>query len=268
MLSDMEARPVPGSNGDSINEELEKELELLLCEPRRQEASDWEGELNIYRSGSAPPTVEGSLTAVGGLFGGGGEGNPLTEFSASKSGNGFLSEEELCSDPAYLSYYYANMRLNPRLPPVMMSKEDQRSVQRLQAGSSGLGGIGDKRKVNRVENAGIGPLFSMQSGYNSQKEESPVELRKPQPSSEWLDRGDDGLIGLPGLGLGGRRKSLADIIQVFSSLTSICMCVHSLFGFAVFFYCNGGFHEAFLFIIIIIYIFINIVFWYSRNEET
>eukprot|EP00268_Persea_americana_P041744 TRINITY_DN416_c0_g1_i1.p1 TRINITY_DN416_c0_g1~~TRINITY_DN416_c0_g1_i1.p1 ORF type:complete len:1038 (-),score=235.60 TRINITY_DN416_c0_g1_i1:607-3720(-) len=210
----MDLRPAVGSNGYLYSEELEKELELLLLDPRRQEASDREGELSRYRSGSAPPTIEGSLAAVGGLFGGGGKGGGLAEFSASNSGNGFLSEEELRSDPAYLSYYYANMRLNPRLPPVMMSNEDRRSVQRLQAGSSGLGGIGDKRKVNRVDGAGMGPLFSIQSGYDSQKEDSAVESRKPQSSSEWLDnRGDDGLIGLPGLGLGDRRKSLADIIQ-------------------------------------------------------
>lgn len=220
----MDLRPAVGSNGYLYSEELEKELELLLLDPRRQEASDREGELSRYRSGSAPPTIEGSLAAVGGLFGGGGEGGGLAEFSASNSGNGFLSEEELRSDPAYLSYYYANMRLNPRLPPVMMSNEDRRSVQRLQAGSSGLGGIGDKRKVNRVDGAGMGPLFSIQSGYDSQKEDSAVESRKPQSSSEWLDnRGDDGLIGLPGLGLGDRRKSLADIIQVIS-IFSLCVC--------------------------------------------
>ena len=44
-----------------------------------QEASDRERELSRYRSGSAPPTVEGSLSAVGGLFGGG-SGAGTTDF--------------------------------------------------------------------------------------------------------------------------------------------------------------------------------------------
>nr|GMD59055.1 pumilio homolog 1-like [Ipomoea batatas] len=51
-----------------------EELELLLREQQRrqlEEANDLERELSIYRSGSAPPTVEGSLSAFGRLLGGG-----------------------------------------------------------------------------------------------------------------------------------------------------------------------------------------------------
>ncbi|XP_058109574.1 pumilio homolog 2-like [Magnolia sinica] len=181
-----------GSSEGSYGEDLGKEIGLLL--QRRQEASDQERELNLYRSGSAPPTVEGSLSAVGGLFGHGG---------------GDLSEEELRSDPAYLSYYYANVNMNPRLPPPVLSKEDMRFAQRLQAGGSGLGGIGDRRKVNRVDEGGSRSLFSLQPGFK----ECDPESRNSQASSEWLERGGDGLIGLSGLGLGGRQKSLADIFQ-------------------------------------------------------
>ena len=70
MLSELGRRPMLGSNEGSFGDELEKEIGMLLREQRRQEADDRERELNIYRSGSAPPTVEGSLSAVGGLFGG------------------------------------------------------------------------------------------------------------------------------------------------------------------------------------------------------
>ncbi|KAJ8636694.1 hypothetical protein MRB53_010961 [Persea americana] len=194
MLSDMGMRTMLGSSEGSYGEDLE-ELGLLL--QRRQEASEREREreLNIYRSGSAPPTVEGSLSAVGGLFGHGGD----------------LSEEDLRSDPAYSSYYYAHVNLNPRLPPPALSKEDSRFTQRLQAGGSGLGGIGDRRRANRVDDEGSRSLFSMQPGLASAKEGSGVE--QSEASSEWLERGDDGLIGLSGLGLGGRQKSLAHIFQ-------------------------------------------------------
>ncbi|XP_058099325.1 pumilio homolog 2-like isoform X2 [Magnolia sinica] len=214
MLSEMGMRTMLGSNDGSYGEDLGTELELLLQEQRRQEASDRERELNLYRSGSAPPTVEGSLTAVGSLFGHG-SGDAVADFPGSKnsSTNGFLSEEELRSDPAYLSYYYAHVKLNPRLPPPVLSKEDMRFAQRLQAGGTAYGGIGDRRKVNRVEDGGSKSLFSLQPGFNSQKDESEIESRKPQRSSEWLERGGDGLIGLSGLGLGSRQKSLADIFQ-------------------------------------------------------
>lgn len=199
-----------GSNENSFGDELEKEIGLLLREQRREDADDREKELNLYRSGSAPPTVEGSLSAVGGLFNHGiGGGSAFSEFARSKGGNGFMSEEELRSDPAYLSYYYSNVNLNPRLPPPLLSKEDWRFQQRLQGGSSA---IGDRRKVNKND-SGVGARahFQMPPGFNSKRQDPENESEKVQGSVEW---GGDGLIGLPGLGLGSKQKSLAEMFQV------------------------------------------------------
>lgn len=213
-----------GTNDGSFGDELENELGLLLHEHRR-EADDHEKELNMYRSGSAPPTVEGSLSAVGGLFGnnnGSNNNNNHLAFSEFAGGNGFMSEDELRADPAYLSYYYSNVNLNPRLPPPLLSKEDWRFSQRMQSGGGGggvgLGGIGDRRKSNRTDGGGGGgsggggvSLFSMPPGFNSKKQEAEVsEAEKVKVSAEW---GGDGLIGLPGLGLGSKQKSLAEIFQ-------------------------------------------------------
>lgn len=179
MMSEMSMRSMLKNNGD-YSEDLS-----LLIRQQRQEVSEREKELNPYRSGSAPPTVEGSLNAVGGLF---------------DAVNGFASEEELRADPAYHSYYYANVNLNPRLPPPLRSKEDWRFAQRGGAGGgSGVGGIGDRRKGGRG-GGGEGSLFSVQP-------ENGAAAR----NGEW---GGDGLIGLPGLGLGSRQKSIAEILQV------------------------------------------------------
>ncbi|CAN1846739.1 Pumilio homolog 2 [Linum perenne] len=145
----------------------------------------------MYRSGSAPPTVEGSLNAVGGLFGVSGK-------------NGFVNEEELRSDPAYSAYYYSNVNLNPRLPPPLMSKEDWRFSQRMK------GGIGDRRNVSRADSGSGRSMFAMPPGFNSRKAENGSELENVRNSNEW---GGDGLIGLPGFGLGAKQKSLADIFQ-------------------------------------------------------
>ncbi|XP_061368447.1 pumilio homolog 2-like isoform X2 [Gastrolobium bilobum] len=210
MLSELGRRPMLGSNEGSYGEELEKDIGMLLREQRRLEADDRERELNIFRSGSAPPTVEGSLNAVGGLFGGGGGGGAFSEFQGTKDGNGFASEEELRSDPAYLSYYYSNVNLNPRLPPPLLSKEDYRFQQRLKGGASVLGGIGDRRKVNRADDNGGRSLFSTPPGFNMRKQESEVATEKTRGSAEW---GGDGLIGLPSLGLRSKQKSLAEIFQ-------------------------------------------------------
>ncbi|KAL4571090.1 hypothetical protein LXL04_017840 [Taraxacum kok-saghyz] len=217
MLSELGRRPMIGGGGEgSFGDEFEKEIGLILRDSRR-EADDHEKELNMYRSGSAPPTVEGSLSAVGGLFntthGQNNNSLPLSEFAG---GNGFTSEEELRADPAYLSYYYSNVNLNPRLPPPLLSKEDWRFTQRLQSGAgSGLGGIGDRRKPNRNDGGGGSggvSLFSMPPGFNSKKQEQNdnSDSEKVKVSAEW---GGDGLIGLPGLGLGSKQKSLAEIFQ-------------------------------------------------------
>ncbi|XP_047164271.1 pumilio homolog 2-like [Vigna umbellata] len=215
MLSELERRPMLGSNEGSFGDDLEKEIGMLLREQRRQEADDRERELNIFRSGSAPPTVEGSLSAVGGLFGGAGVAGAaggagaFSEFHGAKDVNGIVSEEELRSDPAYLTYYYSNVNLNPRLPPPLLSKEDWRFQQRLKGGSSVVGGIGDRRKVNRADDTGGRSFFSTPPGFNMRKQESEVDNEKTRGTAEW---GGDGLIGLPGIGL-SKQKSFAEIFQ-------------------------------------------------------
>ncbi|KAF8402948.1 hypothetical protein HHK36_011041 [Tetracentron sinense] len=189
MLSDMGMRSMVVTNDGSYGDDL--------------------GELNLCRIGSAPPTVEGSLNAVGGILGHSGNATG-SDFLGSQNGNAFMAEEELRSDPAYHSYYYSNVNLNPRLPPPLLSKEDWRFAQRFQGGNSVLGGIGDRTKVNVADNGGYRSLFSLQPGFNSQKDECEAESRKPLASAEW---GGDGQIGLSGLGLGSRQKSLAHIFQ-------------------------------------------------------
>ncbi|KAL1829088.1 hypothetical protein ACET3Z_007500 [Daucus carota] len=214
MLSELDRRPMRSGNEGSFGDDFEKELGLLLREQRRnQDSDDRKRELNLYRSGSAPPTVEGSMNAVGGLYNHGGGGSVFSEFDLNnKSGNGFSSEKELRSDPSYLSYYYSNVNLNPRLPPPLLSKEDWRYAQRLQGGSSAVGGIGDRRKVNKNENSNGGSgvsLYSKPPGFNANKQKSEGELENQAPA-EW---GVDGLIGLPGFGLGSKQKSLGGIFQ-------------------------------------------------------
>ncbi|XP_047329900.1 pumilio homolog 1-like [Impatiens glandulifera] len=209
MLSEMERRPI---NEGSYGDEMEREITLLLREQqRRHESDDLEKELNLHRSGSAPPTIEGSLNAAGRMFGGGGSYNEFMD----KTQNGFMSqEEEQRSDPAYLSYYYSNVNLNPRLPPPLISKEDWRFTQRMHGGSSAVGGGGviDRRKTTVADGSSGGggrSLFSMPPGFNSKKVEN--ESENLHSSAEW--GGGDGLIGFPGLGLGAKQKSFADIIQ-------------------------------------------------------
>ncbi|XP_074589028.1 pumilio homolog 1-like [Curcuma longa] len=205
MLSDMGVRSLIGSGGDGFGGEDFEELGLPLREQRRQEASDRERELSIFRSGSAPPTVNGSLAAVGGIYGREGAFG-VPDISSVKNGHEISSEEELLSNPAYVSYYYSNANMNPRLPPPVLSKEDWRSTQRLQS-SSLMGGTADRRKINGGEEGDDRSLFSKQPIFTSMEEQQ-VETIKELGAGEWVDRGD----GLIGLSL-GRQKSFADVVQ-------------------------------------------------------
>ncbi|ONK72281.1 uncharacterized protein A4U43_C04F17710 [Asparagus officinalis] len=164
-------------------DDFEKDLEALLSESHlsRESSLDRERELNIYRSGSAPPTVEGSRTAIRSLLG------PV-------NGEGLMSDEELRAHPDYLSYYYSNDNLNPRLPGPLMSREDWRVAQRFRTTNSA---IGDRRKGLGI--GGESSLFSMQPGLPGGNEEK--------------DWGNGGIVGLVDVGLGNRRKSFTDAIQ-------------------------------------------------------
>lgn len=207
---------VDGNIGDYS---LHDELQAMLREQRNRGLVDRGRDLNIFRSGSAPPTVEGSLSAVGGLFRNA-DVNEINHRSSNKTTNGVLTEDEILSHPAYLSYYYSHENINPRLPPPMLSKEDWRVAQRFQAGSS-FGGSGGWERKRALVDDNSSSLFSRQPGLSVHKVESELmELRKAagrhiprQTSSDWLERGSDGLTGLSGAGLGPRTKSFADILQ-------------------------------------------------------
>lgn len=170
-------------------DDFEKDLEELLCEHEQSRAAavDRERELNMYRSGSAPPTVEGSRAALRSLM-------------------GPANDDELRAHPDYLSYYYSNDNLNPRMPPPLGSKEEWRVAQRFRTAKSV---IGDRRRKGVAEADGGGSessLFPMQLGLTREDEEGRGMKEKAL--------GNGGLIGLADVGLGARRKSFTDAIQV------------------------------------------------------
>lgn len=201
----------------NLEDSLQNELELLLRAQRRQQSLDWESNLNISRSGSAPPTVEGSLCAVGGLLGNSPfrEGNSLRRNSNCDN----ACEEEVRSHPAYLSYYYSRENENPRLPPPSLSREDWRVAERFQAGLSSFVGIDDLTNNTLAEGGNDSSLFSFQpkgcSFSVQDAEKDLMELRKMNrhASAEWLGKGSNDIIGSSTSRLGTRRKSFADILQ-------------------------------------------------------
>ncbi|GAB4849933.1 hypothetical protein Ancab_029233 [Ancistrocladus abbreviatus] len=76
------------------------------------------------RSGSAPPSFDGSIAALRDLVT---KQNSSTDTSVSGPSS-CQPEEELLKHLAYLSYYYLNINLNPRLPPPLISQQGRRLV--------------------------------------------------------------------------------------------------------------------------------------------
>ncbi|KAJ8551671.1 hypothetical protein K7X08_021686 [Anisodus acutangulus] len=212
------------SNGDKMmahsngnikgKNSLESEFKAILVRQQEQQHNrDLVGErergLNISRSGSAPPTVEGSLSAVGSLFRNSNLAQSNSNNNNNNSGGGggnssgdILTEEQIRSHPAYLTYYYSNVNLNPRLPPPLLSREDWRIAQRVQAGGCGF------MSKNLMEQGGGSSLFEMQPGFPLQRaEDELIKLRKTAARN--LSRGN--LESSTGIGV--RKKSFADIVQ-------------------------------------------------------
>lgn len=173
-----------------------------------------EKDLSMYRSGSAPPTVEGSYNAISNLF-------RNLDFP-----NGGMSEEEMRSHPAYLSYYYSHDNINPRLPPPLLSKEEWRVHQRLRSGGLPFGEImpTDWRKRGMLDDHGHdieSSLFSVQPADSMHKQNPTSLINMSNPpchaSSLWLLDTDRDFTLTEGARLGGlalRRKSFANILLV------------------------------------------------------
>ncbi|XP_042391229.1 pumilio homolog 2-like isoform X1 [Zingiber officinale] len=221
--SPVKMAPVAPSSG-SLDDDYERDIEALRWE-QQQSRNLFDinpDELNICRSGSAPPTINESVNALRSLYGPSGLTEPPGFHRRDTATT--PSEEEMRSHPAYLAYYYSYAKSNPRLPPPAISKEDWRARQRLHSRSSLFGGIGDHRGRKEFAETEIGgnSPFSPQPGFP--KHDGQVEMPRPngflQPknhynreSGEWLDLNTDGLIGLQDVGLGARKKSFAGVIQ-------------------------------------------------------
>ncbi|KAI3873672.1 hypothetical protein MKX03_021057 [Papaver bracteatum] len=150
------------------------------------------------RSGSAPPSMEGSFAAIGNLIN---QQNPSLDASLGNLSNisgQFESEEQFRADPAYLAYYFSNVNLNPRLPPPLVSRENKRLVRH-------IGGYGNNRKLTSLDDSANGSLHLSGGGLSPHKEEE-LEDDKSPPSGDFLSPQF-------ATSLSARHKSLVDLIQ-------------------------------------------------------
>lgn len=176
------------------------ELRLLL-----KGHSDRTGQADTIpnRSGSAPPSMEGSFAALGNLL----AQQDLANSSLASFTSAFEkceTEEQLRADPAYLAYYCSNVNLNPRLPPPLISRENRRLVRH-------MGGFGNNWRATSMDDTGSASLSFSGSALPTHREE-PEDDRSPRHAL--TETRHASLNEQDTASLIGRHKSLVDLIQV------------------------------------------------------
>lgn len=179
-----------------------EELKLLM---RGHRFHSSEKDVSPNRSGSAPPSMEGSFLAIDNL---------LSQQDSSISGSlaslssvieRCESEEQLRSDPAYLAYYCANVNLNPRLPPPLISWENRRLARHIGSFSQNGGPANGSSNV---------PLNLSQGALPTHKEESEDDQSPQKDSNDWVDQRSGTWSGEDAASLAGQHKNAGDLIQV------------------------------------------------------
>ncbi|KAI3772155.1 hypothetical protein L6452_03332 [Arctium lappa] len=134
--------------------------------------------LGPNRSGSAPPTMEGSFAAIENLM----FRHKIAEIaSPNRDTDTCESEEQLRADPSYFAYYSAHVNLNPRLPPPLISDENRHLFRN-------VGSTGSNRRLPSFDDSN-GSFRLTQSNLSTHKEESDDDrspkqedfLRAPSP---------------------------------------------------------------------------------------
>lgn len=180
-----------------------EELGLLLKGHRYQLGKR---EVVPGRSGSAPPSVEGSFASIGNLIA---QQNPNLDASLESLRESCETEEQMRADPAYLAYYCSNVNLNPRLPPPLISRENRRLVRH-------IGGFGNNKKVTSFDDSSSISLNMSKGTLSTHKEESEDDKSPRKASDDWAERNE--FLSGQYNSLAGRHKSLVDLIQVHNSI--------------------------------------------------
>ncbi|XP_074560713.1 pumilio homolog 5-like [Curcuma longa] len=156
------------SSGNLVSEDLGPLLE-------GQKYHGNKGINGLSRSGSAPPSIEGSCAAFDILKGQIADLDGGLENLNDEAQN-CNSEEELRAHPSYLAYYCANVNLKPRLPQPLISRENRHMMQQ-------IGGIGQSRRL---------PSFDDNRPALCTHDEEPEDDRAPRiEPRNWVDKKAD-----------------------------------------------------------------------------
>ncbi|PIN23890.1 Translational repressor Pumilio/PUF3 and related RNA-binding proteins (Puf superfamily) [Handroanthus impetiginosus] len=185
----------------SVTSEATDELGLLL---RGHNIHRDQSNSAPSRSGSAPPSMEGSFVAFGNLI----NREHLSNSSLAAFGGNpedSQSEDPLQADPLYPTYYRLNSDLNPRLPPPTISRENIHLARH--------GGVsGNNWRLPSGDGRGSGSMYMPGSSLSTHEEE-PEEDRSLEGASDDRAKSTSIMLAENKLSFGGRHKSLVDLIQ-------------------------------------------------------
>ncbi|KAJ8770831.1 hypothetical protein K2173_021746 [Erythroxylum novogranatense] len=189
--------------GSPLSNMTTKELSFLLKGDRVQK---YDRNTGPSRSGSAPPSMEGSFAAIGNLLTQGGFNLDSSLESLNSVIENCESEEQLRYDPSYFSYYCSNVNLNPRLPPPLMSRENRRLVRH-------IGGLGNNWKYPSSDDSGNKVFQNTRGSLATHKEEPEDESSPGEGSEAYSENGNLLHSSENSISLAARHKSVVDLIQ-------------------------------------------------------
>ncbi|KAM5579830.1 pumilio [Rosa sericea] len=146
------------------------------------------------RSGSAPPSMEGSFYAIGNLLSHQ-NSSMITSSTNSRNTVQNVQSEELYSDPSYLAYCFANMNLNVRPPP------------RHVVGSS------TNWRLTSLDDSGNGSFHLSQGSLSTHKEELDDASSSKQASDNLAENSVSAMAVKNTHSLASHNKSVLDRIQ-------------------------------------------------------
>lgn len=157
------------------------------------------------RSGSAPPSMEGSFAAIENLVF---QRNLTSDSSLASLNNAvdsFDSEEQLRADPSYIAYYFSNVNLNPRLPPPLTSSEKRHLVRNIG------GATGNNWRLTSFDDSGNSSLRLARTNLSTHKEESEDDRSPIRVPDDYEDR-STGFWSISEASVGQRKRS-GDLVQ-------------------------------------------------------
>ena len=182
------------------------------------------------RSGSAPPSMEGSFLAIENLLSQQNTTQNASLATLNRAMQKCETEEQLRADPAYLAYYNSNVNLNPRLPPPLISRENRHQI----------GSFRNNWGFSSADDSSKSSLHLSQGTLATHREESEDDSPQ-QPYDNELVKTDGIWSKLDAASLPSQHKNVVDLIQVITvistsqlceiySVFSVCVCVYNIMG--------------------------------------